>query len=144
MTRHATLKTVSTLTALALTAMLATSAWANDPVHRINDRNSFIDQASVSVLTFESLTLNAMLATSAWANGPVYRINDRNSSIDQASVSVLTSESDAVAPLSAVALRERRFTKGQAVSSLHREISLFRGFGLSDQVLAEIELAVGN
>ncbi len=53
MTRHATLKTVSALTALALTAMLATSAWANGPVQRINDRNSSIDQASVSVLTAE-------------------------------------------------------------------------------------------
>ena len=106
MTHHATLKTVGALTALALTVMLATSAWANGPVQRINDRNS--------------------------------------SPIDQASVSALTSESDAVAPLSAVTLRERRFTKGQATSSLHREISLFRGFGLSDQVLAEIELAVGN
>ena len=105
MTRHATLKTVSTLTALALTAMLATSAWAN---------------------------------------GPVYRINDRNSSIDQASVSVLTSGSDAVAPLSAVTLRERRFTKGQATSSLYREISQYIRIGLSDQVLAEIGLAVGD
>ncbi len=47
MTRHATLKTVGALTALALAAMLATSAWANGPVHRINDRNS----SSVSVLT---------------------------------------------------------------------------------------------
>ena len=53
MTRHANLKTVSALTALALTAMLATSAWANGPVYRINDRNSSIDQASVSVLTAE-------------------------------------------------------------------------------------------
>ncbi len=105
MTRHATLKTVGALTALALAAMLATSAWAK---------------------------------------GPVYRMKDRNSPIDQASVSALTSESDAIAPLSAVTLRERRFTKGQAVSSLHREISLYWRFGLSDQVLAEIELAVGN
>ncbi len=32
MTRHANLKTVSALTALVLTAMLATSAWANGPV----------------------------------------------------------------------------------------------------------------
>ena len=53
MTRHASLKTVSALTALVLTAMLATSAWANGPVQRINDRNSSIDQASVSVLTAE-------------------------------------------------------------------------------------------
>ena len=105
MTRYAALKTVSTLTALALTVMLATSAWANDPV---------------------------------------YRINDRNSSIDQASVSVLTSGSDAVAPLSAVTLRERRFTKGQAIASLYREISQYIRIGLSDQVLAEIGLAVGD
>ncbi len=49
MTRHATLKTVSALTALALTAMLATSAWAKGPVYQINDRNS----SSVSVLTAE-------------------------------------------------------------------------------------------
>ncbi len=49
MTRYATLKTVSALTALALTAMLATSAWAKGPVYRINDRNS----SSVSVLTAE-------------------------------------------------------------------------------------------
>ena len=49
MTRHANLKTVSALTALVLTAMLATSAWANGPVYRINDRNS----SSVSVLTAE-------------------------------------------------------------------------------------------
>ena len=68
MTRHATLKTVSALTALGLTATLATSAWAN---------------------------------------GPVYRINDRNSS----SVLVLTAESDVVAPLAAVTLRKRWFTK---------------------------------
>ena len=53
MTRHASLKTVSALTALVLTAMLATSAWANGPVYQINDRNSSIDQASVSVLTAE-------------------------------------------------------------------------------------------
>ena len=53
MTRHANLKTVSTLTALALTAwvaMLVTSAWARGPVYQINDRNS----SSVSVLTAES------------------------------------------------------------------------------------------
>ena len=105
MTRHATLKTVGALTALALTAMLATSAWAR---------------------------------------GPVYQMKDRNSPIDQASVSALMSESDAVAPLSAVTLRVRGFTKGQAISSLHREISLYWRFGLSDQVLAEIERAVGN
>ena len=49
MIRHASLKTVSALTALVLTAMLATSAWANGPVQRINDRNS----SSVSVLTAE-------------------------------------------------------------------------------------------
>ncbi len=122
MTRHATLKTVSALTALALTAMLATSAWANGPVHRINDRNSSIDQASVSVLTFESLTLNAMLATSAWARGPVYRINDRNSS----SVSVLTAESDVVAPLATVTSgnvltsEKRWFTKGHGRSAVRR------------------------
>ncbi len=50
MTRHATLKTVRALTALALSAMLVTSAWARGPVNRINDRNS----SSVSVLTAES------------------------------------------------------------------------------------------
>ena len=50
MTRHATLKTVSALTALALTAMLVTSAWARGPVDQIIDRNS----SSVSVLTAES------------------------------------------------------------------------------------------
>ena len=105
MTRHANLKTVGALTALALTAIFVTSAWAK---------------------------------------GPVYRMNDRNGSIDQASVSALTSESDAIAPLSAVTLRERRFTKGQAISSLRREISLFQRFGLSDHVLAEIGLAFGN
>ena len=71
MTRHATLKTVSALTALALTAWVA------------------------------------MLVTSAWTRGPVYQINDRNSS----SVSVLTAESDVVAPLAAVTLRKRWFTK---------------------------------
>ncbi len=49
MTRHANLKIVSALTALALTAMLATSAWAKGPVYQINDRNS----SSVSVLTAE-------------------------------------------------------------------------------------------
>ena len=54
MTRHANLKTVGALTALVLTAMLATSAWANGPVYRINDRYSSIDQTSVSVLTAES------------------------------------------------------------------------------------------
>ncbi len=99
MTRHANLKTVSALTALALTAMLATSAWAR---------------------------------------GPVYQINDRNSS----SVSVLTAESDVVAPLAAVTLRS---TKGQAVSSLYREISQYNlRIGLSDQVLAEMGFAFGN
>ena len=50
MTRHATLKTVSALTALALTAMLVTSAWANGLVYQLDDRNSY----SVLVLTPES------------------------------------------------------------------------------------------
>ena len=55
MTRHATLKTVSALTALVLTAMLATSAWANGPVLplKFRDLNIPINQASVSVLTAE-------------------------------------------------------------------------------------------
>ena len=54
MTRHANLRIVSALTALALTAMLATSAWANGPVYRNSDRNGSIDQVSVSVLTTEA------------------------------------------------------------------------------------------
>ena len=54
MTRHANLKTVSALTALALTAMLATSAWAKSPAYQMNDRNGSIDQVSVSVLTAEA------------------------------------------------------------------------------------------
>ena len=55
MTRHASLKTVSALTALVLTAMLATSAWANGPVLplKFRDLNIPINQASVSVLTAE-------------------------------------------------------------------------------------------
>jgi len=93
---------------------------------------------TLSALTVFALTV--MLATSAWARFPVYQMNDRNSS----SVSVLTTESDAVAPLSAVTLRERRFTKGQAIASLYREISQYIRIGLSDQVLAEIGLAVGD
>ena len=55
MTRHASLKTVSALTALVLTAMLATSAWAKGPVLplKFRDLNIPINQASVSVLTAE-------------------------------------------------------------------------------------------
>ncbi len=61
MTRHANLKTVSALTALALTAMLATSAWANGLVYQIDDRNA----SSVSV-TDVVAPLAAVTSGSRW------------------------------------------------------------------------------
>ncbi len=65
MTRHANLKTVSALTALALTAMLVTSAWARGPVDQMKDRNSPIDQASVSALTAESDVVATLAAVTS-------------------------------------------------------------------------------
>ena len=79
MTRHANLKTVSALTALALTAMLATSAWAKGPVQRINDRNSFIDQASVSVLTAESDAVAPLAAVTSGSRWFTKRLAQRRS-----------------------------------------------------------------